>query len=734
MSLDRTPETDVVNVTPNEFGPDTRDDYQVLKFDDLFAVFGENGCINDLGTGPPELHCKDGLFLSDTRVLSRLRLTLCGTELTLQKAHKNRSGTVFNASLANARLIDEAGREVSPYAIHLRRRRFLSEGLHDRIWITNHSTAEVRLDLVFDLWADFRDIFEIRGLMRQKRGHLHPPVTCENGFDFTYDTLDDMRMTTRVRFDRDFDAISGRAHFHVALTPGQTDCISLEVRAYRKALGDVVAEGVGDQDRLCRHVEGVMDARRQRLGGIKTDNADFNAWLAQAGADLAMLTTEMETGPYPFAGTPWFSAPFGRDALITTMQVQWREPKLARGVLAFLARTQAVRHDEASEAEPGKILHEARDGEMARRGEVPFGQYYGGIDQTLLFVILARDHLRRTGDLAFAQSLLPHVDAALDWAFRYGDADGCGFIEYRRRGETGLLNQGWKDSDDAVFHADGSRLDGAIALIEVQGYWHDALRAGAELYRALGDPAHAGKLEDQAQALAARIDEAFWSDDLGLWALALDGEKRPALVRTSNAGHLLFSDAARPERIGTAVESLTARDMLAEWGLRTVSERELAFNPMGYHTGSIWPHDTAIVAAGLARRGAKTEARKLTAALLRAATGFTDFRLPELYCGFAETDFPSVVAYPSACSPQAWAAGAPFLCLSSLLGLEIDPRSHTVTLRDPILPEGVSRLSIDDLEVGPARVTLDLCDDGDGIVACHNPSQDGIDIEILPAH
>ena len=292
----------------------------------------------------------------------------------------------------------------------------------------------------------------------------------------------------------------------------------------------------------------------------------MNAWIDRAIDDLHMLTTELETGPYPYAGVPWFNTPFGRDGILTAFECLWARPELGRGVLRYLAATQARAVVAEEDAEPGKILHETRTGEMARTGEMPFGRYYGSVDATPLFVVLAGEHLRRTGDLELARSLWPNVAAALEWIERFGDRDGDGFVEYERRSPDGLLHQGWKDSDDAVVHADGSRARGPIALAEVQGYVYAAWRSAAALASALSMPKLAGGFETRAEELAARFDAAFWCEELETYALALDGEKRPCQVRTSNAGQCLFTGIARPDRSSRIAATLMAPEVFLRLG------------------------------------------------------------------------------------------------------------------------------------------------------------------------
>lgn len=420
---------------------------------------------------------------------------------------------------------------------------------------------------------------------------------------------------------------------------------------------------------------------RARRGACRA-NAQFNAWIERSAADLGMLTAGNPEGPYPYAGVPWYSVPFGRDGIITALEYLWADAAMAREVLAFLARTQATERRAEQDAEPGKIVHEMRKGELAALGEIPFGTYYGTIDATPLFIVLAGEYQQRTGDTPTLERLWPALLAALEWIDRHGDLDGDGYVEYRRHSDKGLVNQGWKDSEDSVFHADGSPAHGPIALCEVQAYVYLAKIHAARLARLLGEHDRASELERSAEALRNRFELDFWCDELGTYALALDGDKRPCRVRSSNAGHVLWSGIASEERARRVGEALMSPESFSGWGVRTVTE-------------------------GQARYGMKDKTAAVAAALYEASLFMDLHRLPELFCGFERRhagEGPTL--YPVACSPQAWASAAPFYLIKACLGLSFRPQEPRIRFLHPVLPPFLDSLRLTDLRVGEAVVDV----------------------------
>jgi glycogen debranching enzyme len=673
---------------------------RTLKHDDLFAVFDKQGDCG--GEDGPE-----GLYHQDTRFLSRLALSLGGMEpLLLGSVLLDDNGAMV-VDLTNADCHDADGKVwLQRDTIHVARLKFLcGTSCYERIRLSRFGPVgrPIALSLAFD--ADFADLFEVRGERRPRRGTSEARQLDERTICFTYFGLDEIERTTMLHFDPAPDRLSPRgASWDVDLDAH--DRLNLVVKI-TCAMGPAAAEPA-------HLLSAYRSARRVRSGRIRerarvtSSNELFNTVIDRAASDIDMLLTETEHGLYPYAGIPWYSTIFGRDGLITAMLMLWAAPEIAKGVLTTLAATQARAVDEAADAEPGKILHETRGGEMARLGEVPFRRYYGSIDATPLFVMLAGQYLARSGDEATIRAIWPNIVAALAWIDECGDRDRDGFVEYQRMAGHGLVNQGWKDSFDSIFHADGSAAEGPIALCEVQAYVFAAKRGAAEIARALGEAEMAARLEREAETLRARFEDAFWMEDKGCYALALDGAKRPCRVLSSNAGHALYAGIASAERAERLAALLTGPAFFSGWGVRTIAAGEARYNPMSYHNGSVWPHDNALIALGLARYGRDRAVLKIFEGLADAAVYDEFHRLPELFCGFSRRRKRGTTAYPVACSPQAWAAAAPFALVAAATGLDLSHANGGVRLANPALPAFLDDLVLSGLRVAGSRLDLKL--------------------------
>ena len=676
---------------------------RTLKHGDSFGVFDPNGDAV-AGPGSPE-----GLYHRDTRYLSHLLVTLDGQRPMLLSSTLRDDNAMLTCDLTNPDLYDTMGRLIVEHdLVHLRRMRFLWQAAcHERLAVRHFGREPQHLRLGLSFAADFADLFEVRGTRRERHGLRHAGIVSGNTVTLGYTGLDGLTRRTVVSFATPPDKLSvDGALFELTLQPGETRNIDLTIDC-------AAEENTQDQARpgflqALRRSRRTLRTAAARATTITSTNTTFNEAIRRSISDLYMLVTDTPDGPYPYAGIPWFSTVFGRDALITAMQTLWLDPAIARGVLCHLARHQAETTDEAADAEPGKILHEMRQGEMALLGEVPFRHYYGSVDSTPLYVLLAGAYLERTDDVETVRRLWPNILAALRWMDESGDRDGDGFIEYGRKRDTGLINQGWKDSHDSIFHADGTLAHGPVALVEVQAYAFGAWQAASLIARRLGDDAAAGGYAERANRLQQRFDDAFFDKALGTYVLALDGNKRPCRVRASNAGHALFSGIARPERAAAVVKTLTSNAFFSGWGVRTLAVGEARYNPMSYHNGSVWPHDNSLIAAGFARYGFRREAARLFGGLF-AASAYIDLRrLPELFCGFPRERAHGPTFYPVACSPQAWAAATPLSLLQSCLGLRFDTARGAVAFDEPLLPDFLDDVTLRRLSLGDAAVDVAL--------------------------
>ena len=728
----------------------TGTDKLVLKRGNLFAVAGRVGDI-----WPPGARDQGGYF-EDTRFLSKLKLTVAGgPPVVLSTQTRPEYTSQVDLTVTN-RMFGGLFQDPVNF-LHIRREQIIDDCFAERLTLTNYLVRDIDYWLEYEFAADFADQFEVRGAKRRERGTYFRPLVHDDRVVFCYQGRDGVLYRAEVFFPaRAPDEMDGgRARFSFHLGPNETASLELHaLPSLHAVLSGTSVREAADAARQPgfrsppimteepesgwlypgshpashppaprRFDERIARARgdyhhwAEASGCVETDEEAFNGALAQSVADLKALTIFWEDRRVISAGVPWFASPFGRDALITGFQALLVNPDIARDALLFLAAHQGRKVDDFREEEPGKILHEIRRGELARTGEVPHTPYYGSIDATPLFLILYTEYLRWTNDRASGVALLPAAESALRWIEQSGDKDGDGFVEYQRKSERGLRNQGWKDSWDGVPHLDGTPAEPPIALVEVQGYCIDARRRMARLYRQLGRREDAARCTVAAQLLSRRLDDAFWMEKAGTYALALDANKRQVQTVTSNPGHLLFSRVIPEQRARRVARTLMSPESFSGFGIRTLAKGQRPYNPLSYHNGTVWPHDNSLIAMGFSNYGMQKLAAQVLSGEYDACRQFRHFRLPELYCGLGRNEGDLVVSYPVSCSPQAWASGAFFLMLRACLGLYPDAPRKTLKIVNPHLPGMLQRLTLERLRIGDTLLTLQFTRSGDGCFA-----------------
>jgi glycogen debranching enzyme len=671
---------------------------RVLKHGETFAVFDKQGAIRPFRVGD------QGLYHGGTRFLSHFTVKIGGRKPLFLSSMVKEDNDLLVVDSANPDF-SVAGKSVKGDTLHLFQSCFLwNRCCYVRLRLSNYSLEPVEFPLEIEFGADYADIFEVRGQKRAARGRMLPGEASGPKAVLGYEGLDGVTRRTSLLFDpAPGDLSPDHAAFDVRLEPhGHVEyflTVSCDSGSGEVPCELPYAEAFGGLDGAFRRLQG-------DLARIDSSNELFNSWLNRSTVDLFMMLTDTGEGMYPYAGIPWYSTVFGRDGIITALQTLWLHPKIAAGVLRFLALHQAREEVPQRDAEPGKILHEMRQGEMANLGEIPFGLYYGSVDSTPLFVLLAGKYYARTGDLDLIRSLWPNLEAALEWIDRYGDRDGDGFVEYAPKATGGLSQQGWKDSEDSVFHGDGALAKAPIALCEVQGYVYAAKLEAALMADALGKRNLGARLREQAAALREKFLKAFWLPELGAYALALDGNKKPCATLSSNAGQCLFTGIADEAHARSIADLMLSDEMFCGWGVRTVSDSAARYNPMSYHNGSVWPHDNALIALGLGRYGCREGASRILEGLYGASLFVDQHRLPELFCGFIRRPGEGPTLYPVACNPQAWASASVYMLIEACLGLTVEASGQRVRLQSPVMPSFLGELRISDLRVGDGSVDL----------------------------
>lgn len=682
------------------------DRVKVLNHVNTFGIFDRWGDIKQIGEEV------QGIYHNGTRYISHFELRLNDQRPLLLSSSVKEENEILSVDLTNP-LLMAGDKSIPKDILYIGRSKFIRNGsCMEQIRINNYGCEVYEFELSISFDADFKDIFEVRGITRGRRGEIteikHLP---EGEIRIYYMGLDHVERITCIHFltkPNDWKGHS-KAIYRINLPPH-------EERYIEYSLHFVENETAGDgkmivSDSFNEGLIKLQDELKKDAGiiaTIGTSNEQFNQWIDRSRNDLLTLLAYTEYGRYPFAGVPWYNTAFGRDGIITALETLWAAPDIARAVLLYLSRTQATELDPYRDAEPGKIMHEIRGGEMAALNEIPFKRYYGSVDSTPLFVMLAGAYFGRTADLEFMQTLWPHIEAAMRWINHYGDPDGDGFVEYQHKSINGLTNQGWKDSHDSIMHTDGTFAPSPIALCEVQGYVYDAKKQAAKIAAALGYTDNSLKWESEAAQLKRNFNEQFWDEELSCYVLALDGRKKSCRVVTSNAGHCLFTSIADDEKAKKLAKRLLQPDMFTGWGIRTLGMWEKRYNPMSYHNGSVWPHDVAIIGRGFSKYGLIPETLQITSALFDASLFIELQRLPELFCGFDRRRGEGPTNYPVACSPQAWSVGAVFMLLEACLHMDIYAAQKKVYFYNPVIPEGIDEVTISGLKLGEEYANFKL--------------------------
>jgi glycogen debranching enzyme len=672
-------------------------EYRVIKENDLFLLTDEKGNIpNDHPYGP-------GLYKKDTRFLSSFEMKINGKEPILLSSEAKKS--YENEMILTNPHMEENGRLILwRESIELKRKRFIYEDvLYEQVVVKNYYPKPLTFQISFTIDIDFADMFLIRGFQSGKVGSRTGVEMGAHSLTYDYEGADNVRRSSIVSWDREpIEVKEGYVNFEFNLIHGEEQTLTFKVNP----VIDGERGTVYSPDVAYRKLVTSYQSWNDKTTNVKTDYLPLQRMVDRGVSDLRLLLTDLGYGPFPVAGLPWFGVPFGRDSMIAALQMLSFNPEVAKGTLRTMAHYQGKNNDPWRDEQPGKIMHEIRYGELANTNQIPFAPYYGSVDSTPLFLVLLVEYVKWTNDLGLAKELLPNIHAALDWIDQYGDRDGDGLVEYHQESSKGIANQGWKDSCDSIVHRNGDYAETPIALVEVQGYVYQAKSGLADLFDALQDPHMAKELREQAASLKVTFHNAFWMEEHGFYAIALDKDKNQVGTLTSNPGHLLYSGILDEERIDSVSRVLTSEKMFSGFGVRTMADGEAGYNPMSYHDGSVWPHDNSMILLGMGKNDRTEEASLIMNGLIEAAEHFEYDRLAELFCGY-DHRLGKLVKYPVACSPQAWAAGTPLTFIQTLLGCFPDSLKGVLTLK-PRLLDGMNELRVEQLRIGDGILSVSL--------------------------
>ncbi|KGX90797.1 amylo-alpha-1,6-glucosidase [Pontibacillus marinus] len=676
-----------------------------LKHGEVFSVTNELGDMNpnDMGAG---------IYYRDTRFLRKYNMTINDQSCIFLK--KDQSKGIENQFKLSNGDIQSGDAHYEKMDLEINRNQLMYNGIfYDKIQVENGSQKHITcsLNVTFDL--GFEDLFEVRGAKREKRGTIHKPEMNHNRLKYQYTGLDEIERILTMDVSADAKTEGNGFSFDMDLKPGDSHTIEVAIQ---------VREGTEDDqkplnyDQAYAACENELEQWMNDQTKVTTSHPIINKTLERAEKDLYLLATDIGQGSFPVAGIPWFCVPFGRDSMITAIQSLVLNPDLAKSTLLTLAHLQGDIENDWNEEAPGKILHEMRNGEMANLNEIPFKRYYGSIDSTPLYIVLFAETIRWTGDMELMNELLPSVEKALDYVEQYADLDGDGFVEFHKQSDGGLAVQSWKDSNHSMVHKEGTHSESPMAVVEVQGYVYDAKSKMAELYKYIGEEHKAQKLIEEAQQLKKQFNEAFWMEHEDFYALALDKNKKQVQTITSDPGHALWSTIIEESKVQDVARVLLSDKLYSGWGIRTMSQEEKVYNPIAYHNGTVWPHDNSLILLGLAKHSLKDQVNQLVQSLFESANQFEDARLPELFCGHSREEEETIVPFPVACSPQAWAAGTPFACVQALLGMEVNAFTKSISI-NPTLPEDMDWIEVNDLTVGSGKLNVVVKKVQDHVVA-----------------